>query len=70
VLKDARNEAEHHFERRVLGGTEQYLPAESAYWAYVVCLLRLMPVPDAVFDHIEQHQGFRWLQRQLKPLLT
>jgi hypothetical protein len=42
-----------------------YFTAEAAYWLFVLCLLRLMKAPTAVFEHITRCRGFVWAKDAL-----
>lgn len=70
ILKSDRDDIAHHFGRRMHQHTaEQLYLAESAYWLYVLCLLRLAGAPDSVFNRIIQHQEFQFLRRRLAKFL-
>jgi hypothetical protein len=42
--------------------------ADTAYWLFVVCLLREMKAPKTVFRHIVETSDFRFLQRKFAAL--
>jgi hypothetical protein len=70
TLVSDRNDIAHHFGRRLREeSAEQFFLAESAYWLYILCLLRLSDAPDAVFDDIVQHEKFQLLKRRLARFL-
>ena len=67
VLKSDRDNVAHHYGRRLRQHTaEQYYLAESAFWLFVCCMLRLSEAPDAVFDRIVEHEQFQFLRRRLE----
>jgi len=66
IVKSDRDDIGHHFGRRKSQHTaEQFYLAESAYWLYVLCLLRLADAPDAVFVRISDNYRFQRLGRRL-----
>lgn len=69
-LKDARNDAGHHKARLFAASTEHLFLSESAYWLFVLCLLKEAQAPQAVFDHIGTHAHYRWLQRRVAEMLN
>lgn len=65
--KDERNNVAHHKGRSVhQSGGDVLFTAESAYWLFVLCMLRLMPAPPAVFDHIIRCSQFEWVKQGLR----
>lgn len=68
AVRDKRNDVAHHKVGVEAASTEQLLLSKSAYWLFVLCLLRDAGAPDVVFDNIRQHSAFAWLQAQLADL--
>jgi hypothetical protein len=65
--KDERNNVAHHKGRSVhQSGGDVLFTAEAAYWLFVLCMLRLMPAPSAVFDHIIRCPRFEWVKEGLR----
>lgn len=65
--KDERNNVAHHKGRSVhQSGGDVLFTAEAAYWLFVLCMLRLMPAPSAVFDHIISCPQFEWVKEGLR----
>ena len=65
-LKDDRNDLAHHLAelaRQV--SSDQLFLSESAFWLYVICLLRRAAAPEAVFGRISRTQQFQFLKRRL-----
>ena len=69
ALKKARNDVAHH-KTTIGASTEHYFLADSAYWLFVLCILSDASAPPALFDHMAQHQRYRWLQRRLDEVLA
>lgn len=70
ALKDARNDVAHHKASMGTVSSEHYFLAESAYWLFVLCVLRDAAAPVTAFDHIAEHKKYRWLQRRLDEVLS
>ncbi|MEV8509732.1 hypothetical protein AB0368_33580 [Actinoplanes sp. NPDC051475] len=69
LTKD-RNDMAHHKGIRLNDElSEQYFLSESAYWLYVLRLLRMAQAPEAVFDQIAEHRKSAYLKRQLSKIL-
>ena len=61
----------HHYDWRLREtGADLYYLAESAYWLFILCLLREATIPDAVFRRAVTTPGFRWLQRKLSSVVS
>jgi hypothetical protein len=69
VLRSERNESAHHLDRRVLGSAEQLHLSDTAYWLFVLCMLREANAPSGVFDRIEANNGFDWLAKRIRAVL-
>lgn len=70
VLKNDRDNVAHHYGRRLRQHTaEQFYLAESAFWLFVCCMLRLSEAPDAVFDRIVGHEHFQFLRGRLEKFI-
>jgi hypothetical protein len=66
IVKSDRDDIGHHFGRRQRQHTaEQFYLSESAYWLYVLCLLRLAEAPGTVFARITDNYRFQGLGRRL-----
>jgi len=68
-LKNDRNALAHHLSqlsRRA--SSDQLFLSDSAYWLYVICLLRKANAPERVFERIGQNQQFLFLMRRLAKL--
>jgi ApeA N-terminal domain 1 len=64
--KDERHNVAHHKGRSVHQTSGDILfTAEAAYWLFVLCMLRVMPAPSAVFDHIVRCPRFGWVKEGL-----
>jgi hypothetical protein len=60
-VKRERDNIAHHKGRPTHQNSgAMYFSAEAAYWLFVLCMLRLMRAPAAVFDHITRCPGFVW----------
>lgn len=70
VLVRDRNDIAHHLARRPRAERpHMYFFAESAYWLYACCLLRVADAPETVFTKVVQHPSYEFLQRRLAELL-
>lgn len=65
AVKDNRNWVAHHLESIDGASAEQIVLSDSAYWLFVICLLRDSEAPDAAFESMRGHADYRRLQRQL-----
>jgi hypothetical protein len=70
VMKNARNDVAHHNVNIVGASTEQIVMSRSAFWLFVLCLLRDAQVPDAVFGRLTEHQDWHWLRGQVAGVLA
>jgi hypothetical protein len=70
ALKDARNDLAHHKPGMAAGKAERWFLSDSAYWLFVLCLLRDAEAPEAVFGRIVEHQDYLFLQRRLQQALA
>jgi hypothetical protein len=62
TVKETRHDLAHHRERfRTDGSVGDDLLAEQLFWLFVLCMLRLMDAPDAVYEVIGKHSQIRWL---------
>ncbi|WP_329552904.1 hypothetical protein [Streptomyces sp. NBC_00696] len=62
VIKSNRDDIGHHYGRRPnQGGAQKYVLAESAYWLFILCMLREADAPAAVFRKIKDHSEWAWL---------
>lgn len=68
AVRNKRNDVAHHNIGVESASTEQVLLTRSAYWLFVLCLLRDSGAPEQVFENIKQHGAFMWLQTQLADL--
>jgi ApeA N-terminal domain 1/Apea-like HEPN len=57
VKKERDNIAHHKGRPAHQDSGAMYFSAEAAYWLFVLCMLRLMRAPAAVFDHITRCPG-------------
>ncbi len=69
VAKRERNNIGHGSHPGGFEAAHTLLVAEAAYWLFVLCLLREMDAPEAVFDRIVETSTFRWLKRNLADVL-
>lgn len=69
-VKNNRNTVAHHLATIEGASTEQIMLGRSAFWLFVLCLLKDSGAPQAVFDKIAAHGSFRWLRSQLEPLMV
>jgi hypothetical protein len=65
VKKERDNIAHHKGRPAHQDSGDMYFTAEAAYWLFVLCLLKLMKAPAAVFDHITRSSGFVWAKDAL-----
>jgi hypothetical protein len=69
-LTQDRNDMAHHKGVRLNDDlSEQYFLSESAYWLYVLRLLRMAQAPEAVFEQIAEHRKSAYLKWQLGKIL-
>src|SRR6266508_1526531 len=60
VKKERDNIAHHKGRPAHQDSGAMYFAAEAAYWLFVLCMLRLMKAPAAVFDHITHCPQSAW----------
>ncbi|WP_067135658.1 HEPN domain-containing protein [Microtetraspora malaysiensis] len=60
VVKGHRNDIAHGTQVKQTSSAQFFL-ARSLYWLFVLCLLREVQAPDAVFDRIQKHPDFLFL---------
>jgi ApeA N-terminal domain 1 len=65
VKKERDNIAHHKGRPAHQNSGDIYFTAEAAYWLFVLCMLKLMKAPAAVFDHITRCRGFVWAKDAL-----
>ncbi|MFF0304967.1 hypothetical protein ACFYTV_30195 [Streptomyces sp. NPDC004562] len=62
VIKSNRDDIGHHYGKRPdQGGAQKHVLAESAYWLFILCMLREAKAPAAVFEKIKNHSEWAWL---------
>ncbi|MFF7563816.1 hypothetical protein ACFZB4_28050 [Streptomyces pseudovenezuelae] len=62
VIKSNRDDIGHHYGRRPdQGGAQKYVLAESAYWLFILCMLREAKAPQTVFESIKKHSEWTFL---------
>ncbi|MEU0095083.1 HEPN domain-containing protein [Kribbella sp. NPDC006257] len=62
AVKFERDDIAHHLGRHIRrDAPDLYFLAESLYWAFVLCFLRQMNAPQAVFTRIMKHQQWGFL---------
>jgi hypothetical protein len=71
ILVRDRNDIAHELGKRQRTERVQWLYlAESSYWLYVFCILRLASAPDPVFDRIVDSQSYIFLQSRIARLFS
>ena len=61
-----RDDIAHHFGRRTRSTSiNSFYLWQSLYFLYVICLFRLCEVPQQVFTHIQEHQEYHRLAREM-----
>jgi hypothetical protein len=69
-FKDERNEVAHHFGRASrTAGSDAYALWESAYWLFILCMLKESGAPDAVFQSARASQNFLWQSRRIQAVV-
>ncbi|MEU0452753.1 hypothetical protein ABZ322_06915 [Streptomyces sp. NPDC006129] len=70
IVKSNRDDLGHHYDRRPdQGGSAQYFLAESTYWLFVLCMLRDIAAPQAVFDRIKESPDWAWLGPKVRAVV-
>lgn len=70
ALKAARVDLAHHTDRIPARNIERlHWLSESAYFLFVMCMLRLAGAPDSLFDRIAQNQRFTGTGRRLQTVM-
>ena len=64
ALRVARDDVAHHLGRDIETTSQLYL-ADSAYWLFVMCMLRCMNAPEAAWKRLARFNELTWL----KPLI-
>lgn len=65
-----RDDAAHHLGRRADGAQSlTYYLSESAYWAFVLLMLRQADAPAAVFDRIAEHNTLTFIQPEIQSIV-
>lgn len=68
-LKNARNSVAHHKAQLHGSGSKHLFMSQSAYWLFVLCLLRDSEAPDTVFEKIRRSSQFRSLRTPLRQVM-
>ncbi|WP_157519700.1 HEPN domain-containing protein [Herbidospora daliensis] len=70
VVRNDRDDIAHHLGTRVKQTpSAQLFLADSLYWLFVLCMLRDVKSPQAVFDRIEHHPELTWLGPKIRAAL-
>ncbi|MEU8954520.1 hypothetical protein AB0C93_09460 [Streptomyces sp. NPDC048518] len=70
VLKSNRDDIGHHYGRRPdQGGAQKHVLAESAYWLFILCMLRDAKAPQKVFERIKSHSEWTWLAPKIRAVV-
>ncbi|MFI9774624.1 hypothetical protein ACIHCV_07925 [Streptomyces sp. NPDC051956] len=70
VIKSNRDDIGHHYGRRPdQGGAQKYVLAESAYWLFILCMLREAKAPQSVFEKIKNHSEWTWLAPKVQAVV-
>lgn len=68
---DYRNDLAHHYDKLYRNSSAVLYPiTQSAYWLFVICMLRMAGFPEVVFDKISAHPEFTWLRSEMRRLLA
>lgn len=70
VAKDARNDVAHHNPGVGDASLEQVILGRSAYWLFVICMLREAGAPESLFKKLQGHSSFRWVRDEVAQLLA
>jgi hypothetical protein len=67
AVKFERDDIAHHLGRHIESASPDLLfLAESLYWAFILCMLRKMNAPQAVFTRIFKNQNMEFLATKIK----
>lgn len=70
LFKTRRDLTAHHLSRLPAeDGFLDHIIAETAYYLFVMCLLRKASVPNAVFGLVERNSQFQWVAKQVPAIL-
>ncbi len=69
ILKNSRNDVAHHNHRLDSASTAYLFLSHTAYWLFVLCLLRDSGAPGAVFERMQEHGQFNWLREQISQIV-
>jgi ApeA N-terminal domain 1 len=67
-FKYVRDDHAHHY-KQGFSGTEHLFLGRSAYWLFVIWMLREAQFPASVFDRIVRNADFEWEGQQIRALL-
>jgi hypothetical protein len=65
-----RHDLAHGLGKTTPAPAEQYYVAESAYWLFVMCLLRESRAPEAAFTHMTTSQVYGWARDRLHEIFV
>ena len=65
AMRRERDAIAHHYSGRLAGGAAQHYLAESAYWLFVLCMMRIAELPDDVFVRLQNDRRLARLRREL-----
>ncbi|GGQ05957.1 ApeA N-terminal domain 1-containing protein [Streptosporangium pseudovulgare] len=70
VVRKDRDDIAHHLGTQVKQTpSAQLFLADSLYWLFILCMLRDVKAPQAVFDRIEKHSELKWLGPKIQAAL-
>lgn len=69
VVKERHEIAHHYSASAALSTVDQLFVADSAYWLFLICILRDANAPNGVFDHIQRSPNYLWLKPRIQALL-
>ncbi|MGC5567570.1 hypothetical protein ACPYPG_32640 [Streptomyces sp. FR-108] len=70
VIKSNRDDIGHHYGKRPdQGGAQKHVLAESAYWLFILCMLREAKAPQKVFERIKSHSEWTWLASKVRAVV-
>jgi hypothetical protein len=70
ALREARDDVAHHRPGIASGGAKRRVLGDSAYWLFVLCMLRDADAPPVVFQRIVEHADFDFLRVRLGEALA